>query len=127
MRESFRTVVGSLLVFHLAIFYSVRFVNGIRESIITGRTHDRAMTVGHRSLLLLDWAMCMGGCICFVLVYGGVVFWFSSRLDDLGSAWLLMAVGGYALFAGAGMVVCGIYDARFMFEALAAARRGSGA
>lgn len=110
----------SLWVIHTAIFSSAKFVNEMRETVITGVYCGTRIKPDHRRRILWDWILCILGTILVCLIFAVLVYIVGSELlKDTRLAWVPFAIAFYPVCCAFGFALCSAWD----FTAMRAAER----
>ena len=105
----------SLWVIHNAIFASARFVNKMRETVISGFHDGKAITVGHRETIRLDWRLCMLATVAVCMIFGLLVLLVGGQiLEDRRFDWVPFAIAIYPFGCALGFCVCWWSDHKLM-------------
>ncbi|MEA3041607.1 MAG: hypothetical protein QOC65_1096 [Sphingomonadales bacterium] len=115
--------IVSLWVIHNAIFSSARFVNEMRETVISGKYDRDAIAPDHGDAILADWKLCIratiGVCLIFVIILCAVSY---ELVEELPVWWIGYAIALYPLLCAGGFAVCARGDKRLMKKAIARER-----
>jgi len=117
----FLTPLAGLWAIHNAIFLSARFVNEMRETVISGFYQNRRLTAAHMKAIFIDWILCMAATITVCLIFAGVVATASFELA-LGLPllkWAGIAVASYPTICAGLFLICSIADSKLMRRAIA--------
>lgn len=119
--------VVSLWVIHSAIFSSAAFVNGMRETVVTGRYGSDGISVKHRMQIWADWRLCVAATIVVCFIFTGIVAAASFTASETLMQWAGGALAIYSLACGVGFIICSRGDDELMetaIDAQLAAERG---
>lgn len=104
-----------------------RFVNGLRDSVLTGTVDGAPISPEHRWVLTWDWMVSMTGvllaCVAMHLLFGYATSVIeASPIGQVASGRLLAEAGRslatIAVIAGGGFVLCGLVDLRGIWHAV---------
>lgn len=116
--EFIAPVIG-LWVIHNAIFSSARFVNEMRETVVSGRYEREKITPEHGRAILLDWLLCVAATIAVCLIFAGIVIVVSFGLAQ---SPLLQrtgyAIAAYPVMCAFGFLFCSLGDLKLMARAI---------
>src|SRR5260370_14997587 len=59
-----------------SVIQAARFVNDLRESVVTGQKGNRHLTLAHRRAMRFDWLLTMAGAIAVSVVFGVILLGF---------------------------------------------------
>lgn len=99
-----------------AIFNSLisagKFINEMRETVITGIKENCTLTPEHRKAIFLDWRLSMIGVVTGNFTYSFITFWIAFHLKgQVDYVWFpIMIVGIITLFGAFLFIICGISD-----------------
>jgi hypothetical protein len=111
--------IVSLWVIHNAIFSSARFVNEMRETVISGWYEGQPITREHRRVILADWRLCIWATIAVCLIFAAIVLTVSITLsDDLLILLIGVAIACYPVICAGGFAKCSIADRKLMVKAI---------
>jgi hypothetical protein len=93
----FVTPVAGLWAIHMAIIGSAKFVNEMRETVISGFYNKEPISASHRDQMLFDWGLSMAATIGICVIFGGLLLAAAVFLTD---AWFLrISLGAIALYS----------------------------
>ena len=110
--------IVSLWVIHSAIFTSAAFVNGMRETVISGRHGRDKMSVEHRIQMLKDWRLCIAATILVCFIFSGIVAAASFTTSEILMQWVGGALAIYSFACGVGFIICAKGDDKLMEMAI---------
>lgn len=107
----------SLWVIHNAIFASAKFVNGMRETVISGFHGGNPISPKHRRAIRLDWRLCMLATVLVCAIFGLLVLLVGEQiLEDQRLEWVPIAIAAYPFGCAVGFSICWITDHKLMRE-----------
>lgn len=108
-----------LWVIHNAIFSSARFVNEMRETVVSGFYERERVEPEHRLAILLDWLLCIAATIAVCAIFAGIVIAVSAGLSP---SPLIQrtgyAIAAYPVMCAFGFLFCSLGDLRLMARAV---------
>ena len=114
--------MGAFWVSFNSLTAAAKFVNEMRESVVTGSQGTHSLTIEHRKVLLFDWILSMSGTITAAFLYSGIIFWIAWVLKEfvtVAYVWIAVGtVGIFPLLGGFMFIACGICDYRVMRRTL---------
>jgi hypothetical protein len=119
--------IVSLWVIHTAIFSSAAFVNGMRETVVSGRYGRDEISVKHRMQMWKDWRLCIAATIVVCFIFAGIVAAASFTASETLMRWVGGALAIYSFACGVGFIICARGDDELMETAIdsqLAAERG---
>lgn len=116
--------IGAFWVAFQNLWSAAKFVNEIRETIVTGRHGGADLSLEHRKALFFDWQLSMAGTILAALVFGSITFWLgdyiesnaSEPISKIGTATQFVAAFPFLVAFCFGL--CGASDIRLIRHAL---------
>ncbi|HVT60343.1 MAG TPA: hypothetical protein VHR45_18365 [Thermoanaerobaculia bacterium] len=106
-----------------SVIQAARFVNDLRESVVTGQKGNRHLTLDHRRAMRFDWLLTMAGAIAVSVVFGVILLGIvlaSVPASDRILKGVLLLLGLTPILGAVLFVLCGVNDWRLMGKALAA-------
>ena len=101
--------IVSLWVIHNAILSSAKFVNRMRETVISGLYEGVGITVAHQRALRLDWLLCIGATVGVCIIFAGIVVAVALTFNA-GSLmrWAGFAIALYPALCAVGFLICSV-------------------
>jgi hypothetical protein len=124
--EKIQIVLAPLASFWLAMegfMKATTFMNGMRETIISGVIGDHKLTIFHRETIFVDWCLSMIGFIISNTMLSIVIFLLSELVD--GAQFAILAVALTTFLGAILFMICGISDYRAISRTLRHAKRDS--
>ena len=107
--------LGAFWVAFQAIQGSTSFVNGMRETIVTGQLNGVSLTIRHRHAIRFDWLLSMCSTVFALFLFSGVIFWLALHTQaPLNVSPAMIAVGVSTFLGGLLFTICGISDYRLI-------------
>jgi hypothetical protein len=111
--------IAGLWVIHNAIFSSARFVNEMRETVISGLYDRKSITAEHQQAIGVDWKLCVAATVAVCLIFSVIVV---ATTAALSTTWLAFCIGIaialYPFICACGFVRCSIQDWKLMSSAI---------
>ena len=109
--------LGAFWIALQTITSSVTFVNGMRETIVTGQYDGNPLSVRHRYAIRYDWILSMCGITLMLLTFSVVIFWLAysqafTTGEEISVAMIIVGVATF--FGGILFILCGISDYRLI-------------
>lgn len=105
-----------------SLLSAAKFVNGIRDCVLTGVRDSTPLSRQVRRAMRFDWYLAMAGTILASFLFAGLLLWMGAAIEDRnepGLAWAVRVVGFFPGLGGVLFIACGVNDARAMARAIA--------